>query len=31
MRKLAEKYPNDLDAVTLYGDALFLLERGAAP
>jgi tetratricopeptide (TPR) repeat protein len=26
MRKLAEKYPNDLDAVTLYGDALFLLE-----
>jgi tetratricopeptide (TPR) repeat protein len=26
MRKLAEKYPNDLDAVTLYGDSLFLLE-----
>ena len=26
MRKLADKYPNDLDAVTLYGDALFLLE-----
>ncbi|MEW6323675.1 MAG: hypothetical protein AB1635_21595 [Acidobacteriota bacterium] len=26
MRKLAEKYPNDLDAVTLYADALFLLE-----
>ena len=26
MRTLAEKYPNDLDAVTLYGDALFLLE-----
>jgi tetratricopeptide (TPR) repeat protein len=26
MRKLAEKYPNDLDAMTLYGDALFLLE-----
>jgi tetratricopeptide (TPR) repeat protein len=26
MRKLAEKYPDDLDAVTLYGDALFLLE-----
>jgi len=26
MGKLAEKYPNDLDAVTLYGDALFLLE-----
>ena len=26
MRRLAEKYPNDLDAVTLYGDALFLLE-----
>lgn len=26
MRKLAEKHPNDLDAVTLYGDALFLLE-----
>jgi len=26
MRKLAEKYPSDLDAVTLYGDALFLLE-----
>ncbi|MCC7123265.1 MAG: hypothetical protein IT178_00340 [Acidobacteria bacterium] len=26
MRKLAEKDPNDLDAATLYGDALFLLE-----
>ena len=26
MRRLAEKYPNDLDAVTLYADALFLLE-----
>lgn len=26
MRKLAETYPDDLDAVTLYGDALFLLE-----
>jgi tetratricopeptide (TPR) repeat protein len=26
MRKLAEKHPNDLDAVTLYADALFLLE-----
>ena len=26
MRKLSEKYPNDLDAATLYGDALFLLE-----
>ncbi len=26
MRKLAEKYPNDLDAVTLYADSLFLLE-----
>ena len=26
MGKLAEKYPNDLDAITLYGDALFLLE-----
>jgi tetratricopeptide (TPR) repeat protein len=26
MRALAEKHPNDLDAVTLYGDALFLLE-----
>ncbi|MFA5910622.1 MAG: hypothetical protein WC815_17720 [Vicinamibacterales bacterium] len=26
MKKLAEQYPNDLDAVTLYGDALFLLE-----
>jgi tetratricopeptide (TPR) repeat protein len=26
MRKLAEKHPSDLDAVTLYGDALFLLE-----
>jgi hypothetical protein len=26
MRQLAEKHPNDLDAVTLYGDALFLLE-----
>jgi tetratricopeptide (TPR) repeat protein len=26
MRTLAEKYSNDLDAVTLYGDALFLLE-----
>ena len=26
MRKVYEKYPNDLDAGTLYGDALFLLE-----
>ena len=26
MSKLAERYPDDLDAVTLYGDALFLLE-----
>ncbi len=26
MRKLAESYPDDLDAVTLYADALFLLE-----
>ena len=26
MRKLAEAYPDDLDAVTLYADALFLLE-----
>ena len=26
MRKLAERYPDDLDAVTLYADALFLLE-----
>ena len=26
MKKLAEKYPDDLDAVTLYADALFLLE-----
>ena len=26
MRRLAEAYPDDLDAVTLYGDALFLLE-----
>ena len=26
MRKLSEAYPADLDAVTLYGDALFLLE-----
>lgn len=26
MRKLSEKYPDDLDAMTLYGDALFLLE-----
>ena len=26
MRKLAEQFPNDLDAATLYGDALFLLE-----
>ena len=26
MRIVAEAYPNDLDAVTLYGDALFLLE-----
>jgi len=25
MRKLSEKYPDDLDAMTLYGDALFLL------
>ncbi len=26
MRQLAEQFPDDLDAVTLYGDALFLLE-----
>lgn len=26
MRKLSEAYPDDLDAATLYGDALFLLE-----
>jgi tetratricopeptide (TPR) repeat protein len=26
MRKLADTYPDDLDIVTLYGDALFLLE-----
>ncbi len=26
MRKLTEQYPDDLDAATLYGDALFLLE-----
>jgi tetratricopeptide (TPR) repeat protein len=26
MQKVAEKYPDDLDAGTLYGDALFLLE-----
>ncbi len=26
MRKVAEQFPDDLDAVTLYGDALFLLE-----
>ena len=26
MKELAEAYPDDLDAVTLYGDALFLLE-----
>lgn len=26
MRQLAERYPNDLDAATLYADALFLLE-----
>jgi tetratricopeptide (TPR) repeat protein len=26
MRKVAEAFPNDLDAATLYGDALFLLE-----
>jgi tetratricopeptide (TPR) repeat protein len=26
MKKVAETYPNDLDAVTLYADALFLLE-----
>lgn len=26
MRKLAERYPDDLEALTLYGDALFLLE-----
>ena len=25
MRKLSQKYPDDLDAMTLYGDALFLL------
>jgi len=31
MRKLSEQYPDDLEALTLYGDALFLLEprRGA--
>jgi tetratricopeptide (TPR) repeat protein len=27
MRELAEAYPDDLDAVTLYADALFLLEE----
>ena len=27
MRELAEKYPDDLDLVTLYADALFLLEE----
>jgi tetratricopeptide (TPR) repeat protein len=26
MRKVSEAYPDDLDAMTLYGDALFLLE-----
>jgi tetratricopeptide (TPR) repeat protein len=26
MRKLSERYPDDLEAATLYGDALFLLE-----
>src|SRR4029453_13934639 len=26
MRKLSEAYPDDLDAATLYADALFLLE-----
>ena len=26
MRMVAERYPDDLDAVTLYGEALFLLE-----
>ncbi|MEZ5317944.1 MAG: hypothetical protein R2752_11135 [Vicinamibacterales bacterium] len=26
MRRLSEAYPDDLDAATLYGDALFLLE-----
>lgn len=26
MKKLSERYPDDLDAATLYGDALFLLE-----
>jgi tetratricopeptide (TPR) repeat protein len=26
MRQVAERYPDDLDAVTLYGEALFLLE-----
>ena len=26
MQKLAARYPNDLDAVTLYGESLFLLE-----
>ncbi|GIS98221.1 MAG: hypothetical protein CM1200mP25_4580 [Acidobacteriota bacterium] len=26
MQQLAQSYPNDLDAVTLYADALFLLE-----
>src|SRR6188472_1758451 len=26
MAKVAAQYPNDLDAITLYGDALFLLE-----
>ncbi len=26
MAKVAEQYPDDLDAITLYADALFLLE-----
>jgi tetratricopeptide (TPR) repeat protein len=26
MKKVADQYPEDLDAITLYGDALFLLE-----
>ena len=30
MQKVFEKYPDDLDAGTLYGDALFLLEPRVA-
>ena len=26
MKRVAEEFPDDLDAVTLYGEALFLLE-----